>query len=104
MVGVGIGHDETGASTFFDFPAEPGMRHIMVTVDATGAVTGYVDGQVALEGTVPANAPMAWQELPFVAINASDSGHPWAGDLALLAVYDRALSAEEVQHNFDIGY
>jgi len=104
IIGLFVLVDESGDTDRFILDVEPGLRHVVFTVSATGELRGYEDGELEVLGMLPAATPMLWQDgIPFVVANASDSGHPWVGLLGLLAIYERALSAQEVLHNFEQG-
>ncbi len=104
IIGMNVVVDEAGGTEQFLLNVEPGLRHVVFTVSAAGQIAGYEDGQLEVLGRIPEQTPMLWQDqLPFIVANASDNGHPWLGTLGLLAIYERALTDEEVVHNFEQG-
>jgi hypothetical protein len=105
LIGLTVPADGTGATDDFVMNVEPGMRHVVFTVSPLGQVAGYENGMQELFGSTASLNPSLWMDnLPFVMANASDSGHPWQGEIALIAVYGRALTPAEVLHNFEEGY
>jgi hypothetical protein len=96
--------DESGALERFTLDVEPGLRHVVFTVSTAGQVRGYENGELELLVGIREQPLSLWLDgVPFVVANASDSGHPWLGTLGLLAIYDRALSDDEVVRNFEQG-
>lgn len=85
-------------------PTEP--THLTFTRSADGHERFYVNGVVEGEQTI-AGTFESWNaeaDFTFALGNEITLVRPWAGELHLVAVYDRALSAAEVQQNLAAGY
>lgn len=81
----------------------PGLTHLVGTVTANGVARIYVNGvQVAQAQT---SGTLDNWNTSYRLILAGDlpSGRGWRGTYHLLALYDRALSAAEVQQNYAAG-
>ena len=87
---------------------EPGVvtteeQHLVYTRTRDGQVRLYLDGQVVAERQ-DAGDFGNWDSSYHLAIaNEIGGGRPWLGEMYLLAVYNRPLSAEEVQQNRKAG-
>ena len=88
----------TGANT-----AGLGLTHVALTVDSSGNRRLYVNG--TLSGSV--NAPVtyaSWDSAFRLALfNELTLDRDWLGTMHLAAIYDRALTATEVQRNYTAG-
>ncbi|MDY7099593.1 MAG: PKD domain-containing protein [Actinomycetota bacterium] len=94
----GVPATRTAAGTF-----GTGLTHVVFTRDASGAATVYVDGEVATTGTV-AGELANWDVRHRLALaNETDRSRPWLGTYRLVALYDRALTVDEVVANRDAG-
>lgn len=79
------------------------LTHVACTLDNAGALRLFVDGREVssrFAGGTLANwaGPMS-----LILGNETDGDRPWLGDLYLMAIYDRALSASEIMRNFRAG-
>jgi subtilisin-like proprotein convertase family protein len=90
-----------------DSPA-PGWHHIVGTYDGTNAKL-YIDGvlvdTVARSGTLSYSGSSSTNDLIIggdAAASGIETGHEFLGKIASVAVYDRALTAEEVEYNFKV--
>jgi hypothetical protein len=78
-----------------------GMTHLVLVADATQRIL-YVDDVPEAIG-VP-GAPMTWDPTYAMALfDEPQHARQWLGTLALVALYDRGLSAAEVHQNFALG-
>jgi hypothetical protein len=82
------------------------MYHVVATYDTELGRSIYLNGVL----TSPPDAAEAIGDLSnwnasyqFVLGNETSIDRPWAGDMHLVAVYDRSLSAAEVASNFEAG-
>jgi hypothetical protein len=83
--------------------ATTNLTHVVFTRDAAGAVRTYVNGTLSTSGTIGGNLS-SWDTSYRLGIaNQLDSSQAWRGELHLVAVYSRALSAAEVSQNFLAG-
>lgn len=77
--------------------------HVAATYSA-GRMRAYADGQLVLATTVaPANLDGWSADYPLLIGNELQGDRPFTGDVYLVAVYDRALSAAEVERNRAAG-
>jgi hypothetical protein len=103
-------------STCHDYPwwasVQPGndLNAGTVTADLTHLVTTRVNGILSfyvngvLAGTQPNTASFAdWESYPLTLGNVPQSGQGWQGTLHLVAIYGRALSADDINTNFNAG-
>jgi regulation of enolase protein 1 (concanavalin A-like superfamily) len=79
------------------------LTHVVYTWDTAGTARFYVNGVEAI--TAPAGGNLSnWN--PAYALNLANEAtgdRPWLGELHLVAIYNRALSAAEVGHHFTVG-
>ncbi len=79
------------------------LTHVVYTRSASGETTVYVDGVVVAADTVKGDLSN-WADGYRLAIGNEFSGdRPWLGELYLVALFDRALSASEIKQNFGAG-
>lgn len=75
-------------------------QHIVVTYDYSEEKV-YVDGQLRVASTVLSGDFSNWNPTyPFLIGNERTGNRPWIGKLFLVALYNRALSEEEVVQNY----
>jgi hypothetical protein len=79
-----------------------GLMHVVYTRTSAGAATTYIDG-VAVAASTVGGSLSNWANYRLGIGNEISSGHPWLGDLYLVAVYSRALPAAEVVQNYAAG-
>lgn len=79
------------------------LQHLVVTRDAAGEIVVYVDGLPVLNTTLTGTL-QTWSSSYKVSIgNEQTRPRPWLGELGLVALYNRALSWEEVLANRTAG-
>jgi hypothetical protein len=81
----------------------PELTHIVYTREASGTASLYLNGQeqaaMALKGDFS-----AWNtDYRLALANELTADRPWLGEYHLVAIYNRALSANEVRQNFMSG-
>lgn len=77
-------------------------QHVVFTRNALGATRLYVDGRPTADGQ--AGGSLAnWRDYRLVVANELTGDRPWQGELRLLAIYSRALTAQQVKQNHDAG-
>jgi ELWxxDGT repeat protein len=81
----------------------PALTHLTVTVRADGTVAIYVDGELVRTYTNPGTLANWNTSYPLLLGNEALGGRGWKGTYYLVAFYNRALSASEVQQNFNAG-
>ncbi len=78
------------------------LTHLVYTRDRDGNAKIYVNGTLDTSTVIPGE--FNFQDDAFVAIGSEPyGGLEWRGVYYLASVYDRALSNEEVTHNYNIG-
>jgi len=83
--------------------ATTSLQHVVYTRDAAGKARIYVNSQLKVEGTVGGDLSN-WASTYGLALgNEIGAERPWLGSMALVAIYDRALSGAEVGQNFLAG-
>jgi hypothetical protein len=80
-----------------------GLRHVVFSRDAGGAVRVYIDGVERYSGTVSGSFSTWNSGYPLLLGNEATGDRPWLGEFHLVAIYDRALSKDEVVFNLDAG-
>jgi PKD repeat protein len=79
------------------------LVHVVATRDAQGRQRIWLDGELTDEAIVGGELS-GWDPTYPLAIGADPDGlRPWLGDFHLVAVYDRALSRDEVCWNLAAG-
>ena len=83
--------------------ATGGLQHVVYTRRADGQARLFLDGQIATE-TILGGDMSNW-DLGYRLAVANEIGaeRPWLGEMYLLALYDRALSPEEIAQNRSAG-
>ena len=79
-------------------PAENRLAHVVYTRDAQGLANIYIDGTLAVSQTVTGDVSN-WQDFAFALANELTGDRPWLGEYHMVALFDRALTAEEVLKN-----
>lgn len=83
------------------------LTHVAYTREVGGSERLFVNGVVAAEGTRPGSLSN-WDESYHLALggeqNVAENERVWHGAVHLVAIYDRALSAEEVAVNFKAAH
>jgi len=79
------------------------QQHIVYTRDTTGAVATYVDGLLVMDSVVAGTLANWDDNYELMLANERTGDRPWLGDLYLIALYDRALSAAELAQNRAAG-
>ncbi len=74
------------------------LTHVVYTLDIQGVANIYIDGALAVTETVSGDLDN-WQDYPFALANELTENRPWLGEIHLLAIFDRALSTDEVLKN-----
>lgn len=82
---------------------QPKLTHVVFSRDAAGTAIIYIDGKQVASKKVNGNFGNWDGKHRLSLANEVTKERPWLGELHLVAVYDRALSANEVQQNFGAG-
>ncbi len=80
------------------------LQHVVITYDANKGRNIFVNGQLIAvnDETI---APLASWDDSFALIlgKEASNNHVWQGDVRLLAIYNRALTAEQISQNYEVG-
>jgi hypothetical protein len=80
------------------------LSHVVYTRDASGAARIYVNGSESSRADVNGDVSN-WQDNNFrlALANEFDLDRPWLGEYRLVAIYNRALTENEVMQNWEAG-
>jgi hypothetical protein len=79
------------------------LTHVVYTRDAAGKATIVIDGKPRANAEV-AGSLAEWNGgFRLLLANEQTGDRPWRGELHLAAIYNRALSAEEIAQNLQAG-
>jgi hypothetical protein len=79
------------------------LQHVAYVRDTTGNEVLYVNGKIAAEGFRPSDQNI-WKNDFYLRLgNENDQAHPWEGTFYSLAIYNKALSKSDINHNFSLG-
>jgi hypothetical protein len=84
-------------------PREGKLTHLVYARDAEGKARLYVDGRLALAGQVGGRMDNWDAGFRLALANELTQDRPWLGEYRLIAVYDRALDANEMTRHFRAG-
>ncbi|MCL2725517.1 MAG: LamG domain-containing protein [Polyangiaceae bacterium] len=79
------------------------LTHLVATRTSDGTSRFYMNGAVAGAPYNGVASLSGWQKYPLVIGNAPAGSRGWQGEIHLIAVYCRALTADEVTQNFAAG-
>jgi len=92
---------------FFQMPAigsvKAELTHAVYTRDRSGRATIYLDGVQEATAQVRGNLSNWDGNYRLGLSNEMTKDRPWRGELSLVAIYDRALSRQEIVRNFKAG-
>ncbi len=80
------------------------MQHVVFSVDQNGISTFFVDGMKVYQGTFDGDLSDLDGELRVVLSNGLDGGSTYYGTYYMVAIYNRALKADEIYRNHQAGY
>ena len=79
------------------------LQHVAYVRDTTGNEVIYVNGKIAAEGFRPSDLNI-WKSNFYLRLgNENDLAHPWEGTFYSMAIYNKALSKSDINHNFSLG-
>ncbi|WP_231742722.1 DUF1592 domain-containing protein [Polystyrenella longa] len=96
--GNGIPETNSGAHT-----ANTRLTHVIYTRNASGNIQFYIDGIPQSDHKIKGSLENWDTGFPLVLANEQTQDRPWLGELHLVAIYDRALNAKEVEQNYHAG-
>ena len=79
------------------------MTHVVFTRDSEGNATLYMNGQERAIDKLQGDFSNWAGGFRLLLANERTGDRPWLGTFTLVAVFDRALTPEEVQHNYSAG-
>lgn len=79
------------------------LTHLVYTFQATGKARIYLNGVSVASKSVGGNLSNWDEEYRLALANELIGSRAWLGEYHLLAIYDRALSSDEVGQNFGAG-
>ncbi len=97
---------ETGAagtSVIAPNVAKLELTHVVFTRSSDGTVKIFVDGGQKASGKINGDFSTWTSSYMLAFFNELTNDQPWLGNLNLVAFFNRALSAQEVAHNFEYG-
>ena len=77
--------------------------HLVATRTPDGVVRIALDGKEVAQNTVAGDMNRWPDDCRLVVGNEVSGDRPWRGEIALLALYSRALTADEIGRNFAVG-
>jgi len=78
------------------------LQHVVMTFDAASGRKDYINGQLSIEENI--SDELNWLDNQFLVIgNEVTNNRLWQGVFKLVAVHNKALTAAEIQQNFDAG-
>ncbi len=80
------------------------LQHLVFTRDASGNTAFYVNGELVSEGQRSGGFDNWNNGYSLMLANESGANRPWLGTYHLVATYAKALSAQEVQDNYNAGH
>lgn len=80
-----------------------GLMQVILIHDAQGGTTLYINNEVVAQGIVDGSLDVWHEDYSLALANEVSGDRPWLGDYYLVAIYDRALNAEQVAQNYNIG-
>jgi hypothetical protein len=97
--------ERNGNPTIYTTPASAttSLTHLVFTHDSNGTEVLYVNGAVDTTYSRAGDTSTWDPSFPLIVANEATRDREWLGELHLIAIYDRALSPEEVEHNFTVG-
>ncbi len=79
------------------------LTHVVYTRDRAGRTRFYINGEPSEEGDVAGNTSN-WDGSHALALaNELSKNRPWLGTYYLVAIYNRVLSHQEIEQNFQAG-
>lgn len=81
------------------------LQHVVTSYDAINGRRLYVNGElIDVDDSVAAGNLNQWDETFALVLGNETSGeYPWQGTIRFLAIHNRALTAEQISGNYDVG-
>ncbi len=78
------------------------LQHVVMTFDEASGRKIFINGQLSIEDNTPDT--LDWQDgYQLVLGNETTDDRPWAGIIRFVAIHSAALTAAEVQQNYEAG-
>lgn len=82
---------------------ETKLTHVVFSYSRSGVATLTVNGQESATKTLGGGFSTWDNGFQLALADEASGGRPWLGTLHLVAIYRRALSADEIRQNFEVG-
>jgi hypothetical protein len=79
------------------------LQHLVYVRDSLGKEVMYINGKKSSEGFRPSNLDTWKNDFHLRLGNESDLNHSWTGSFFLVAIYNKALTQEEINTNYYSG-
>ncbi|MCA9264271.1 MAG: DUF1592 domain-containing protein, partial [Planctomycetales bacterium] len=86
-----------------DGTARLSLTHVVFTRGPGGAARIYIDGKQSVSKKVAGRFNNWDDQYPLSLVNEATDDRPWLGEIYLVAIYQRALHADEVLRNYQAG-
>ena len=94
----------TPALEALDPQVDVSLQHVVATFDAASGRKVYINGQLSIEENLANGDTLDWQDDQLLVLgNEVSNDRTWQGVFRLVAIHNSALTATEVQQNFDAG-
>jgi len=102
---TGLNGDPALSTRSADEVLQATLQHVVATYHPVDGRQIYVNGQLAADvDPIPGGTLVDWQNtFALVFGNETSGAGLWQGTLRLVAIHRRALTAAQVQQNFDVG-
>ena len=80
-----------------------GLTHLVYTREQSGTVRIVINGQPVMTDKAEGDLSKWNGDYHLLLANEASGDRPWMGELHLVAIYDRALSIEEIARNYAAG-
>ncbi|WP_455207156.1 LamG domain-containing protein [Kaarinaea lacus] len=107
--GLDVANRANGQPTLITNPDDEDLQatqqHVVMTYDATNGRRIYVNGQFTGDADTVTGGSLSEWDAGYVFILGSDVGgaNQWLGKLRMVAIYNRALTQEEITQNLEAG-
>ena len=107
--GLDVANRANGQPTLITDPDDEDLQatqqHVVMTYDATNGRRIYVNGQFTGDADSVTGGSLSEWDSSYVFILGSDVGgaNQWLGKIRMVAIYNRALTEQEITQNFDAG-
>jgi hypothetical protein len=79
------------------------LTHVAYTRDPSGAARIYINAQQTAKRQIGGDLSNWDSTYRLTLANEMIGGRPWLGTFRLVAIYQRALTPEEIQENYQAG-